>query len=580
VAELETNELVRVIRQVAIALQRAHDAGIIHRDVKPENILLDEDGRPCLTDFGVARDLRSRGSGTEGMVIGTPDLMAPEQAAGRSAQIGAHTDVYGLGVTLYTKLTGRRPFVRPGLVATLQAVISEHPPLPRAIVPTVPRALQAIVLRCMCKDPRQRYRSMAALAAALAGFLDGQASADDTNDLAPFSGRAAFVDPATDVPLALHVAHELAAWDVSRYRIGTDIPRTYPALDALVDRLNDLLEERPDCAWARFHRGMAFFRKGLLADALDDMERSVDRLGDAGRGQFELGRLYLRLGVVEQQEPNRHLCFVADADHLAVTEGYLDLARIAFEEARRLHTGLEVWQLSFAHAVNQLAAGAYDSCITSCDAILAKDPDVDEAWKLRGDAQRLAGQDPTESYTQAVTIRRSFFEALHCLAEVAFEAGDLRRAEEHLDSALGVHPSYVPSLVLRARAHLAQANCSDAQEAVDRARAVTPLPQGLSETYAVAERETGRSFVEAAWINEALAAIKGARARDPETSMRPPLLAARALLFRARHALAFGEDPRPDLDALLQRCSPGADLGGQEWASVLEAAFRERARLG
>ena len=124
------------------------------------------------------------------MVIGTPDLMAPEQAAGRTAQIGAHTDVYGLGVTLYVKLTGRRPFARPSLVATLQAVLGEHPPLPRAIDPSIPRALQAIVLRCMGKNPRERYRSMAALAAALGEFLDGQ-----DNDAAPGAGDA---DPAAD----------------------------------------------------------------------------------------------------------------------------------------------------------------------------------------------------------------------------------------------------------------------------------------------------------------------------------------------------------------------------------------------
>jgi hypothetical protein len=140
----------------------------------------------------------------------------------------------------------------------------------------------------------------------------------------------------------------------------------------------------------------------------------------------------------------------------------------------------------------------------------------------------------------------------------------------------------VPSLVLRARLHLERAPrpeaLAGALQRLDKAREVDPLDAALKELYAAAQ-EAGRSFVEAAWIDQALKELKAAR-ELPELAHDRDVLAARALLFRARHALAFGEDPRPDLDELLRRASPEVDETGAEWVRVLEAAFRRRSQGG
>jgi len=581
-ADLDRDEQVRVLREVAGALQHAHDHGIVHRDVKPENILLDASGRVYLTDFGIARDVRGRGGGTEGLVVGTPDLMPPEQARGQSSEIDARSDIYSLGATLYSLLTGRRPFTRGTLVETLYAAIHEAPTLPRTIDPTIPRPLQAIALRCMCKDPAQRYQTAAAVADALDRYLAGEADPNESGQ------RFARVDPqaqTAEVPdsgLMLQVSREIADWDTNRYRLSRGLTRTFPALEEVVAKLDGVLDAHPDFAWARFYRGMALRRLGRLAPALDDLESSVDRFSDPALALFELGRLYLHLAVVEQQEPGRHLSFVANTDHIAVTEGYLEQAVVAFEEAGRLGAGLDLWQVRYAEAVGLLAAQDYEGCRAVCDEILAADPDADEVWRLRGDALRLAGGNPEESYRKAVEIRRSDYEALHALGESLLEEGDTEGATEALDRAIGVHASYVPSLVLRARLCLeafegsAAASLAPALDRLERAREVAPLDPDLREHYGAGEG-AGRAFVEAAWIDQALKALTDAR-READLSNAKGVLAARALLFRARHALAFGEDPRPDLDAVLRRCAPDAGSSDTAWAQVLEAAFRERCR--
>ncbi len=576
-ADLDRDGQVRVLREVAIALQHAHDHGIVHRDVKPENILLDANGGVYLTDFGIARDVRGRGGGTEGLIVGTPDLMPPEQARGQSSGIDGRSDIYSLGATLYSLLTGRRPFTRRTLVETLYAAIHDAPTLPRTIDPTIPRPLQAIALRCMCKDPGQRYQTAAALASAFDRYLAGEADPNESG------GRFTRVDPqaapieAPDNVLVLQVAREIADWDTHRYRLSQGLTRTFPALEEVVAKMDGVLGAHPDFAWARFYRGMSLRRLGRLAPALDDLERSVDRFSDPALALFELGRLYLHLALVEQQEPGRHLSFVANADHIAVTEGYLEQAVVAFEEAGRLKAGLDLWQVRYAWAVGLLAAQDYEGCRAACDEILDADPDADEVWRLRGDALRLAGGDPTDSYRKAVEIRRSDYEALHGLGEALLEQGDEDGAAQALDRAIRVHASYVPSLVLRARLHLERQDAEALAPVLDRlerAREVAPLSPDMREDYGAGEG-AGRAFVEAAWIDQALKALTDAR-READLSNAPGVLAARALLFRARHALAFGEDPRPDLDAVLRRCAPDAGAADTAWAQVLEAAFRER----
>jgi serine/threonine protein kinase len=160
-----------ILEQVASALDYAHARGLIHRDIKPGNILFTADGRPKVADFGIARPTGETRLTQTGILMGTPEYMAPEQAEGRTVDYRA--DLYALGVVLYQMLTGRVPFHRTTPHATLHAVIYEAPTPPRQVNPGLPQALEDVVLRALAKHPDDRFQRgvdmVAALRAALAG---------------------------------------------------------------------------------------------------------------------------------------------------------------------------------------------------------------------------------------------------------------------------------------------------------------------------------------------------------------------------------------------------------------------------
>ncbi|MGH9187312.1 MAG: protein kinase domain-containing protein [Acidimicrobiales bacterium] len=165
---LDPAEAVSILAHVADALECAHRAGIVHRDVKPGNILLSDDGRVLVTDFGIAKAAEGPSAGDltkTGMTIGTVRYFAPEQVDG--GVIDARTDVYALGVVLYELLCGRPPFDGPTEAATALARLHRDPLRPRQVRAGVPRGLEAIVLRALARDPAQRYQSAADLRAAL-----------------------------------------------------------------------------------------------------------------------------------------------------------------------------------------------------------------------------------------------------------------------------------------------------------------------------------------------------------------------------------------------------------------------------
>jgi tetratricopeptide (TPR) repeat protein len=170
---LPPREAARLAGVIARAVDHAHRAGVLHRDLKPGNILLAPDGTPKVADFGLAKWLDGEGQHTRtGAVLGTPSYMAPEQAEGQA--IGRPVDIYALGAILYECLTGRPPFQAAIPLETLEQVRSCDPPAPSRLQPNVPRDLQTICLKCLEKAPRRRYATAADLAADLDRFLEGK----------------------------------------------------------------------------------------------------------------------------------------------------------------------------------------------------------------------------------------------------------------------------------------------------------------------------------------------------------------------------------------------------------------------
>jgi serine/threonine protein kinase len=211
---LPFTEVLRVVRGIGAALDVAHHAGLIHRDVKPSNILFTRDGEPVLADFGIARLVEAEEQLTvQGTLIGTPHYMAPEMASGEEA--GPSSDLYSLGVVLYEMLAGEPPFPRPTPLATVRAHVHESPPSLAQRDPTISAAISAVVAHALAKHPADRFRSGLALAAAFEeAVLSGEPPTPRPGSVAPIFTRPTDPDATFEIPRgAVPPTHRLPRTD-------------------------------------------------------------------------------------------------------------------------------------------------------------------------------------------------------------------------------------------------------------------------------------------------------------------------------------------------------------------------------
>ena len=196
---LPARRAMEIAADVARAVAAAHSHGVIHRDLKPRNVIVDAANRARVVDFGIALDLRSGSDQLAGMLAGSPRYMAPEQIRGE--EIGPATDIWAIGVLLFEMLTGRSPFERPTMLDILDAIVSAAPKKPSMLVPGIHRDIDAIVKRCLNARPQDRFQNASALEECIRAILEGHAVASArTDDTFSYQPRASYDDSDNERP--------------------------------------------------------------------------------------------------------------------------------------------------------------------------------------------------------------------------------------------------------------------------------------------------------------------------------------------------------------------------------------------
>ena len=327
-------------QQLAQALAHAHQRGVLHRDLKPDNVVLTTAGQPILIDFGLAKRLHDGGGGklTEsGMVIGTPLFMAPEQALGKRA-VGPATDVYGLGATLFYLLTGKAPFSsQGGPFAVLRRVAQDPPRSLRELRPDVGEELAAIVERCMARSPEARYASAFQVAQKLGELplrrpLRGRGGLSGVRALAwPRSRKGLGLRVGVLVGVGLLSAALTRALTQparlvepapppladSRPRQGA-VPRVLLATGVEAELRGRLEALADDTAPGRLERAVLLAQLGELDAARDLLEASLTLEGEAALGSRARGEVLATLGALRQREGDWLEALVAYDEALAL----------------------------------------------------------------------------------------------------------------------------------------------------------------------------------------------------------------------------------------------------------------------
>ncbi len=312
----------QLLASVARTIHYAHQRGLLHRDLKPANILVDAQGQPHITDFGLAKRLQGDSGLTQsGIIVGTPSYMAPEQASGRSGELTTAADVYSLGAILYELLTGWPPFRAATPLETLRQVAEQEPKRPRAANARVSRELEAICLKCLEKDPKRRYATAEELAEDLQRYLDHK----------PIRARRPTFLKATfwwgrrqkgwiKVAVALgHVVFLLGTWLTARVQVHSaavlrevalvreqqalERARALTARQAMDEPMFPQLAEDPEFS----PPGQRETRPQLLEEALRLYEGILREKGEDPEARRRVALAYCQVGAIHQRlgQPER-----------------------------------------------------------------------------------------------------------------------------------------------------------------------------------------------------------------------------------------------------------------------------------
>jgi tetratricopeptide (TPR) repeat protein len=309
----DTRAAARLLAAVARAVHHAHQRGVLHRDLKPSNILIDAEGQPHITDFGLAKRVGGDSELTQsGAILGTPSYMAPEQASGQGKAVTTATDVYGLGAVLYALLTGKPPFRGDSVLETLERVQHEPPEPPSGVGRRIDRDLETICLKCLEKEPGRRYESALTVAEDLERWLRGESIAARPVGRVSRAWRWCRRNRGIASLLALVALLAsagiigLAASNVLIARERDEARRQRQQARRAVDTMYTQIAEKWLAEYPYFEpvqraflaEAAEFYRSFTGEDGTDPVMR-----GEIARASYRLGLIDLKLGRLDKAEP-------------------------------------------------------------------------------------------------------------------------------------------------------------------------------------------------------------------------------------------------------------------------------------
>jgi tRNA A-37 threonylcarbamoyl transferase component Bud32/tetratricopeptide (TPR) repeat protein len=375
-----------IVEKLATAVHAAHTAGIVHRDLKPSNVLVMQDGSPKVSDFGLAKLLESdSGQTLSGQILGSPSYMAPEQAEGRSKQVGPAADIYALGAVLYQSLAGRPPFQGETPIETLKLVVSTEVVRPRQQRPGIPRDLETICLKCLEKDPRKRYASAQDLALDLRRFDERRPILARRASRLERSLRWCRRNPWVAAFLVATILGAIASTMLAvRARLAeaatrAERDRAVQARDHALGAVQILL--KTDGEMINLEE-MRPYRKRLVAEGLRESQALVHDLEGDPRAELQLIDAYLSLSSVEREGSEYALALGSARKALALAEKRLAEA-----------PGSMLYQEKRAAAYHRISTSAatVDECLPAARrstelyrSLCASHPDGDRlSWMLQ-----------------------------------------------------------------------------------------------------------------------------------------------------------------------------------------------------